>query len=456
MSFPAPLSPRKAAVLAAASPEAMVEASARLGPYMANGRWLGTQNAFAYNVVRAAKERLEHQASPKSAKHFAEWVAASGPVHCLEGWSYLGRSIASLLSGDVDSARHLAYYAELRGAVSLLAASGISILHKGHYVVHSNGSVHRVSGHQTHEAVWLYLKHWSRSSAATTAVGEIVRPMGIALSDWLSHVPGGTPWRPIASQWPRDLGIDIRTLSGDRAARNESSYRPMGLRRRQRARIRDALRIVTFVIDTWRMLEPEAAPFANVDKQLLRLSLERAYARANRGNRASSNSANFATTVEAVLSAQPLSRLQTDDLRKFLVRDPHAKDDATLAFATGSSAPWDPAGHFNILSRAALMLRIATGASTRMLRAAGIEPDQVSFWWSQVGQNAGLWPGSPDVDHITDYWVGIEESLQDLEEWTERAPGSSSGSFNDLISSCGGSVHRVTAMEIVGVIGVVA
>ena len=209
MSLPDPLPPNQAATLAAASPEAIVDAAGRLSQFMAHGLWLGTQNIFAVDVVDAAKAGLGGQAPTKNTNQFAEWVAASGPVHCLEGWSYLGRSFAALLSGDVDIARHLAYYAELRGAVSLLATCGISILKNSHYAVHSDGTVHLISKHRTHDAAWLYLDHWSKLPDTSTTVGEIVRPSGIALSDWLAHVPGGGSLQPLASQWLRDLGMDI-------------------------------------------------------------------------------------------------------------------------------------------------------------------------------------------------------------------------------------------------------
>ena len=422
---------------------------------MAGNRWLGTRNVFAFDVVKAADERLGNQVPTRTAKHFGEWVAASGPVHCLEGWSYLGRSVGALLSGDLDGARHLAYYAELRGAVSLLATCGVSILHRGNYAVHSDGSVHLISKHGTHDAAWLYLHHWSQLPYASTIVGRIVRPLGIALSDWLSHIPGGVAWQPVASQWLRDLGMDIEALSKDRAARNESSYRPMALRRRNRPRVRDASQIVGFVIDTWRTLEPSAVPFASVDRQFLRISLERAFSRATRQDPLA-NPGKYSATVDSIIAAQSISAQQANSLREFLKREADPYDASTLALATGSSQPSDPLYHFNLLSRASLMLRMATGASTRMLHDAGIRPEEYAFWWSRIGLDAGLWPEAPDPQHVMEYWVEIDESLQVLEEWAELGSETASASFHDLVKNCGSSLHQMAAMEIVGVIGVVA
>ena len=47
-------------------------------------------------------------------------LAATGPSHCLDGWTFLSRALAALLSGDTHTTRHLAYYAQLRAALSLL------------------------------------------------------------------------------------------------------------------------------------------------------------------------------------------------------------------------------------------------------------------------------------------------------------------------------------------------
>jgi len=54
-------------------------------------------------------------------------VAACGPNHCLDGWSYLSRSVSALVARDGHSAKHMAYYAQLRAAMSMLAVSGVGI-----------------------------------------------------------------------------------------------------------------------------------------------------------------------------------------------------------------------------------------------------------------------------------------------------------------------------------------
>ncbi len=56
-----------------------------------------------------------------------EVIAVRGPLHAIDGWSYFSRSLSALLSGDPHAARHLAYYAELRASLSILASTGIGV-----------------------------------------------------------------------------------------------------------------------------------------------------------------------------------------------------------------------------------------------------------------------------------------------------------------------------------------
>lgn len=57
---------------------------------------------------------LATEPPPYTASEVGEYVAASLPGHCIDGWAYLGRSLSACLHGDAGTARHLAYYAEPR------------------------------------------------------------------------------------------------------------------------------------------------------------------------------------------------------------------------------------------------------------------------------------------------------------------------------------------------------
>src|SRR5690554_4022269 len=60
---------------------------------------------------------------PPSKVH--EAVALTIPSHCMDGWNFVARSMEAALSGDFHAARHLAYYAQLRAGMCILANLGI-------------------------------------------------------------------------------------------------------------------------------------------------------------------------------------------------------------------------------------------------------------------------------------------------------------------------------------------
>ena len=139
-------------VFTVADPGAVEVAARRLDRRLADKRWLTLGNRYlkqAPTVIRKdlpyGTESLVHKAGTKEADQLAEYVAASSILHCADGWSYLGRAMAAQLRGDIGAARHLAYYGELRGAISLLAAQGIGIFSGIHAALRSRAGSRRTS-----------------------------------------------------------------------------------------------------------------------------------------------------------------------------------------------------------------------------------------------------------------------------------------------------------------------
>src|SRR5688572_29446428 len=80
--------------------------------------WVGATNRYLANTTKTIEAELR-AGQAQAPQQLAQYVAASTLLHCADGWSYLGKSIISLLRGDPHRALHLAYYAELRAAISL-------------------------------------------------------------------------------------------------------------------------------------------------------------------------------------------------------------------------------------------------------------------------------------------------------------------------------------------------
>ena len=192
-------------------------------------KWITATNRYRTQTI----SRLAHDSKNVTIaqQHLKDYIASSCPAHAVDGWSFLGRAIDCACRGDADSARHLAYYAELRAAMSLLASEGIGIFATRHFVVDDKGNCHPIrKGYPTHAFVWRCLNYWAGLGRAADLVDQIVRLRGISFSEWLEAGNLRTGRGPVAQKWLRDWGLDLKQMAQDREARNEASYRPTQFR----------------------------------------------------------------------------------------------------------------------------------------------------------------------------------------------------------------------------------
>ena len=112
----------------------------------------------------------------------------------------LGRAIDCHSRGDFDASRHLAYYAELRAALSLLAAEGVGIFDDRHFIINTPkdclhiGALPRAGRRSdlgTHYFAWAALEHWSDLRRSVELLGKIISASGFALVDWLDNFGTG-------------------------------------------------------------------------------------------------------------------------------------------------------------------------------------------------------------------------------------------------------------------------
>jgi len=150
--------------------------------------------------------------------------------HLDDAWNYVTASSRALLAGDLWTATHLGYYAELRAAASMLAASGIGIINIRSFLVGTSGAVLPInaSNHQpcklgTHKAIWPVLSAWSATSHATRILGA-VQIAGISVGDIANHM--SLPIQSSFADLMDELGIDLQLVSKDHLVRNRSSYNP--------------------------------------------------------------------------------------------------------------------------------------------------------------------------------------------------------------------------------------
>lgn len=345
------------------------------------------------------------------------YIAASAPVHCIDGWSYLGRSLTAMSQGDTETARHLAYYAELRGAISLLASNGIGIFNNKHGVVHQNGMSylftvpfrHGTKGAQgTHEATWTLLDEWSQLPNSSNLLADLISYLQIPFETWLVSAGVQTQTLPVTQYWLKSWGFDIQTFRSDRDVRNEVSYRPSLFRKQSNISLPT---LVIFLAEFWKLFEPgQQNRFELIDKYLVRCGVENAM----RGLGIINQRPIPAAKVKNMLNNLNLSPPVVDRLYMFFRRNIDQNDPFIIVKANSNNSIENPQNQFEIISRAVLMLRLATGSMSDIFKQCNINFNHTKTWWSNFGNRRALWSTQP-ANGPTDTWVDLEPCIDNLE-----------------------------------------
>ena len=407
------------ATLRKASREAVEESFSFLKRHFKHSRWVGTSNRYRRNTTG----RIYADTRPGRSLnylHLTQYIAASAPLHCADGWSLLGRAIDCHARRDHDAARHFAYYAELRAAVSLLAAEGIAIFNTNHFVVEKLKQCGKFGG-RTHQVTWQALEYWAELKRSSDLLGGSIRVNGIALEEWIQSFPPNGSLRAIGSRWLRTWGLDLRLFSEDHDIRNEASYRPTKLNERLALTVEDSS---DFMCALWSLCEPSAhAPFNSLDRHLLRLALEETFLGV-RGTTAAANAPQFKSDVTAMLSHIVSDSTAQREWLNFLTRAAEPRDPVILSEARQTDSIDSPRQHLQMISRAALLLRVATAANSRLLQETHVSGADVKFWWSVMGEERGLWKKAKQPTDLNDLWADAEAAVKSITDWRTKTAAS--------------------------------
>lgn len=380
------------------------------------GVWVDANNKYRRGIGKTLQQDYK-AGQPVDDSSLSEYIAASGPLHCADGWGYLGRALLCHCRGDSDTSRHLAYYAELRAAMALLATEGIGIFKSKHYVVDQTAQCHELIGSSTHEISWQALDYWGSLSRSADLLGSVIRPSGIPLRDWLDAFNAGTALGPLGSKWLKSWGLDLRHLIEDRNARNESSYEPTAI---NPVPSLDGLDTASFLRELWELHEPsQPSRFDKLDRHLLRIGLEKGYSARNDATPEEEPSG-YKSTVGQMLSRLSLDESLVKGWTSFLTRGSDSYDGRIIREAENTSDSIDPCHHMEVISRANLLLRVATGASERLLRSAGVGRQELEFWWLSLGEDRGLWAPGGEPEELIDLWLDVKDELVETELWEEQ------------------------------------
>lgn len=429
----------------------------------ARGGWLRETNRYRKECVRmfakdtrgASKSIRVAGAKPspkerKTTRELVAYIAASAPCHAADGWSLLGRAVSSALRRDPYSAVHYAYYAELRAAMSILASEGIGILDAKHPTIQCGrtgieiqplpkvnmrnsgkaGYKERAAG--THMAVGPCLNYWSTLPRSRKLIGEIVRPLGISLTEWFDGLGKPATGSAVARRWLLAWGLDLDVVAKDRDARNLASYRPSDFRRPEPL---SGSELITFFKSFWQLFEPSPGyGFPTLERLLLKRALQEA------GVRATASQIN-GIGVPLALAAE---------LERFFSGQPTAGP-SPLDEAEGVSAVDDPRCHLQIIARAAMLLYIASRSAASLLRKAGYHADELKFWWHPLGAARCFWEDGDAPADPANMWADMEANLAEMGEWL--AHSGPTGSLREWRREHARTACELGGCELIGIWG---
>jgi hypothetical protein len=436
-------------VLRRGSHAAIIEDLTSLKLTLRKGRWLPKSNYYVINTRRKLQDFSKKNKTPKlREREMATYVAVSAPLHCADGWSFLGRAIAAVIAGDSNAARHLGYYAELRAAMSLMASEGVGIFNNAHFVVYDSSLCRHVPQNRpTHKFTWDCIEHWADLRRAAQPLMVMVRPGTIPVSEWLDQFISGHAMT-LAARWLRSWGIDLRFFPEDREARNEASYRPTALRHKEGLSANERSE---FIESLWSLCEPtQPSRFDKLDRYILRDSLRDIY-KITTGDTWDSPPEDFRRRCETMINGVAPSGLSEGTWLSFLTGAASQERPLLLKEADDRQTDVsDPRHHLKVIARAALLLRLATGAAADLLDRCDASKDVLRFWWEAIGNESGLWRASGPPDDLTDLWVDVEEALTANRDWFSATSDLSIGAW---LAAGSAALHTLGSCERIGLWG---
>ena len=372
-------------------------------------RWLTTNHRYNGDVVQTLGADV--QQSTIDGQKLGEYIASSVPLHLADGWNYFSRAFDACSRGDRGSTYHLAYYAELRAAMSMLAAEGIGIFNNRHVALDGTfqPTVYRKN---THEAAWEILTAWSREPNKAERLLEAIHIESVSLSDWLQSVgvvASARAW--VAEEWLNAWSVDLGVYNSDRDRRNETSYRPSRIRLPAAQPVNPFRELSAPLFDSWSELDPEvvgggaALDVALLGKALI-LVVERGVC-----NYGSLDDA--LDVLEQHLDSNTVDALRTERLS------------ATAIFKAAEVVDFQGKPATPILARALLMLRLASARASELLSSAGVSKTDLTFWWLPMGKDLGLWNDHYEDDFL-DLWTDVADAKELADGLIEAMPQESS------------------------------
>ena len=375
-------------------------------------RWLTGGHRYNNDVVRTLYSEVDQNNidGPK----LGEYIASSAPLHLADGWNYLSRAFDASTHGDRGSTWHLAYYAELRAAMSFLAAEGIGIFHDRHVALDVNFRTTVYRGATTHVAAWQALSSWSQEAGKAEGLLDSIWIERKNLTDYLQLIGVGTPAREfVAREWLNAWSIDLKVFNDDRDRRNEMSYRPTRIRVPAVQPIDPFQELADPLFNSWSELDPEVVGgSAALDLALLRNALHLVV------DRGISRYGSFDDALAFLQRGDHVTRATVEALRT-------ERPSANAIFGAAKIEDLQGKPATPILARALLMLRLASARVSELLSAASVTRTDLKFWWLPLGTDLALWDQQDDADFL-ELWADVGDAMDQAEVLLSALPVDSS------------------------------
>lgn len=372
-------------------------------------RWL-FRNKYSDEILDKIKN--EGINAPEYPKCLAQYIAASIVTHCFDGWNFFSCSIDSLLNGDYQNAIFMAYYAQIRSLMSFFAYEGIGVFNNKHFWFDSSRVCHFFGG-KTHKVIWNLIETWLTSTSRNGEFFKILHYDNYPFSDWISSadtILGAPSSVEIEKDWLKCWSIDIKVLCEDQDSRNEVSYRPQRIFPKKLNN--DYIDNLNTCVHLWETSEPVGTDrFSILDKYLLRNTLYGIFKLRN-GNK---NFRNKKYIEYISLTLSNMGKNANGELFDFLTYKSQPEN-LTLFHQSSKKGRTIHNGvqAIPIVTRAFLLLRLASATSELFLKKCSINKTDVDFWVNDIGESFGLWNSITKTENIEDLWIDVDLALQTI------------------------------------------
>lgn len=402
--------------------------------YLPQNKLISDSNPLEKNIKSIIKHSDDTNSFTIKQNDINSFMAASSMSHMMDGWSYLSCSLDALLRGDKAASIHLAYYAELRSAMSILATEGIGVLNNKHIGVFSPNTnmeyptnIYRgvppnrtckQPKSPTHVFVWEAMQKWTDSAFRPhTDILEIFKVRGHNFKQLTEFFhPKATIFlnNKIIKTWLKDWSFDIKAYKDDRENRNTSSYRPQRIKNFNEQLNYEE--IINDISDFWNVLSPsQGNNFDLLDIFLLRKLYAKLYEVINPPE----------PIRELIENAFDELGLHDTQLINFLSGEIPFEDDHII-FNKASELKVSP---ISMIARSILLLRIASGNTSQVFKNAKISHSELNFVWDNYGVDNGFWSSGTMPDNFEALWSDVETHIRDVKDRMNVLPKQ-----NDLAS----------------------